>query len=108
MNHEGFRAGPDWVMLGVPMDDGRVQLWASKDLSQADLDMARTLHDYAFKPWEYVPSAPTYVLTTRMGRIEAVIADTYGEALQILMQTWNPDTPTERLGLNAARSELNP
>lgn len=84
---------PDWVMLGVPTPDGRVAIYASKELNQAELTHETELDDNfwrydqrpMFRPIERIE------LTVQMRTYYIVTADTYAQAFRVLFDEWSPE-----------------
>lgn len=84
---------PDWVMLGVPTPDGRVAVYASKELNQAELTHETEFDDiYAW--YEPVIRVPRHriELTVEMRTYVVVTADTYAQAFRVLFDEWSPET----------------
>lgn len=86
---------PDWVVLGTPTTDGKVAIYASKDLTEAELRYEAE-HDYDFLAMRTVLLSRRIELTVGMRTYTVVVADTYEQALRHLFDTWSPepDRPT--------------
>lgn len=95
---------PDWVVLGTPTDDGKVAVYASKDLTDAELryeaeynhtgrfgEVLRLLH----RRIELTVGLNTYVI---------VVADTYEQALRRLFDAWSPEP--DRLAIEPPRRAI--
>lgn len=92
MEHD--RSTPDWVMLGVPTPDGRVAIYASKELNQAELSH-ETEFDVDIYGWYRPPIRNPHTrieLTVEMRTYVIVTADSYQEAFQRLFNHWSPET----------------
>lgn len=92
---------PDFVITGWRERDGLYRVLGSTELRDVTVDIARTLHDYAFKPWEYDDAPVTYVMKCRFGSCVIAQGASYAEALQALFRSWSPDGAPDR-GLPAA------
>ena len=96
--------GPEWVMLGVPRADGKVAIYASKELNHAEL--THETDEYDLDSWLAQPSprAPRQriELTVNMRTFVVVVADTYAEALAGLLNVWSPEPDSERQALDPA------
>lgn len=97
---------PDWVVLGAHQHDGKVAVYASKDLTDAEL---RYDIDYDDDPYEFAyirhrcVRRGIYHVTVGMRTFTVVVADTYEQALRTLFETWSPEPdPAERLALGGA------
>lgn len=84
--------GPDWVVLGTPTGDGRVAVYASKDLDQAELasevdhdEIRVAMFDRFYRP------VRRFTLSVDMRQYVIVVADTYPDALRRLFETWTPE-----------------
>lgn len=88
---------PDWVMLGVPQPNGKGAIFASTDLTEAELRHETEMDKWA--RWSLVP--PTRHLVTRiflevqMRTYVMVVADTYAEALATLLREWKPERQSQ-------------
>lgn len=97
---------PDWVVLGGPAPDGKVAVYASKDLNQAEL-----AHEMDH-PWDIRVSHPfreparRITLTVEMRSYTVVVADTYADAFRHLFDAWSPDD--DRLALDAPQRAIGP
>lgn len=93
MTHSYF--APDWVMLGVAGDDGSVYIYASSDMTQAELEAVRDEPDL-FDPYD---ASRTFrqdlriILRAEMKTVTVVRGETYAQALRILLQGWTPPEP---------------
>jgi hypothetical protein len=107
---------PDWVMVGMPMDDGRVRLIASKELNYAELQV-KIGHQDIFEgiaPVRAVVTSREILLTTDMRTFILIEADTYADAFSELFRQWSPERgrhPAIEPGLpqiERGRKELEP
>lgn len=86
---------PDWVMVGVPLDDdtGRVWILASRTLSVVQL--RSIVNEPAFVSafdsylWD-APRIKRYDLTASMSDVVFTVGRDYGEALATLLKHWSP------------------
>lgn len=99
------RQRPDFVILGMPLPEhNQFMVWASDSLTHAELDMQT----------EYVASftgrtAPVYErieLTVGMHKIIRIIANSYGECLMKLFNTWQPRQDRRPDGIEQATYQL--
>jgi hypothetical protein len=90
---------PDWIMLGAPLpvpEPGkRVMVIASQTLHEAQVAAALE-HVISGHPWEPLGSrynifAKAFEMTAIMRDIQMAVGDTYGEAMQTILQRWSPD-----------------
>jgi hypothetical protein len=105
-HHEAMR--PDWVMLGVPRPGGGVRLYASRELTHAELEL-RLEHDVrAFLDGDLAGLSERMDINVGMRHFTLVEADTYPEALAHLLDVWSPEPqPTAPAGaLPAGRPAL--
>ena len=96
---------PDWVVLGTSTADGRVAVYASKDLDRAELseeiDHYRDIFAYGSpirREWRRIE------LTVEMRKYTVVVADTYADAFRRLFDAWSPDD--DRLALDAPQRAI--
>jgi len=84
---------PDWVMLGIPTPDGRVAIYASKELNHAELTHETERDDYLWSPYDLIQRIPRrrIELTVNMRTYYVVTADTYAEAFRSLFDAWSPE-----------------
>lgn len=105
MNTHGMYHRPEWVMCGIPTDEG-VMIVASKDLHSADISVDNKLEEIRMMgemATHYVHTETTYTLTTRMGSITVAYGADYAEAIRILFKSWTPDRPRgKEIGSQAA------
>jgi len=95
-----FMFRPDFVICGGPLDDG-VRLFASKELTHAELQMVMESQDVF---WDYSSLIPdARVLTNRritlsvhMRTFVIVDAPDYGTAFEYLFKDWSPDQPKRK------------
>ena len=92
---------PDFVLVGIPVPDG-VELWASTELTYAELEAEtryRRYEDYSFEelfasPYYPPPEVVSHTVTLRAGlaRFVVVRAPSYPEALAALIKHpgWEP------------------
>lgn len=94
----GCGARPDFVLVGVPRPDG-VELWASTELSYAELEAQIAYRPYLpeelFGRIDYPspePESTTITLRAGLARFVIVQAPTYRQALAALMDHpgWQP------------------
>ncbi|MEU3452151.1 hypothetical protein ABZ671_00710 [Micromonospora sp. NPDC006766] len=84
---------PAWIVLGTPVGNGQVAVYASKDLSGAEL----TREEDPFETMlgglpPYHHAGPHRIeLTVGMHRYTVVVADTYEQAFHRLFATWSPE-----------------
>ncbi|MDX3661313.1 hypothetical protein PV646_28745 [Streptomyces sp. ID05-26A] len=93
--HAGSAAiHPSWVMSGAQIAPDHVILLASKDLSQADLEMHAD-EELGF-PWYtgtlHWPPRREYILSTTMNSFVRIEAASWPAAFEALFQRWTPDT----------------
>jgi hypothetical protein len=91
MDHD--RSTPDWVMLGVPTPDGKVAIYASKELNHAELTH-EIEQDDVFWRYDQRPRFPPRTrieLTVEMRTYVIVTADTYAQAFRVLFDEWSPE-----------------
>jgi hypothetical protein len=82
---------PDWVVLGAPAPDGRVTVWASRELNDAELRDEMDVPDI-WDSWSLLRERGRRItLSVEMRTYTVVFADTYAEAFQILFGEWSPD-----------------
>ena len=85
---------PAWVILGTPVGNGQVAVYASKDLNDAvltrELDEELGWGLDARSP-HWLPGPQRIELTVGMRTYTVVVADTYQQALRTLFDTWSPD-----------------
>lgn len=87
---------PDFVIVGGPARGGGVELWASTELSHAELEALiprPDLTDLLTEPLELRPVRPvTYTLTAGLARYVLVRAPDYRAALEALTADpgWDP------------------
>ena len=88
---------PDFVMVGVPLPDGSVELWASTELSYAELEALTRTVDVWDAPWDLmpagiVPTSTSYTLRAGLSRFVIVRAPDYRAALEALITdpSWQP------------------
>lgn len=99
--YTGQASRPDFVMVGLPRADG-VELWASTELSYAELEAETRFRQYAdydlgelfASPWYPPPEPVSRQVTLRagLGKFVIVRAPTYREALAALLarDDWSP------------------
>lgn len=100
------QAPPDFVVFGVPLDDGTVMLYASNELSEIEL---RHEVENAFLEEEYhlfSPPVDHFFLSTQMRSIVVIHAINYAAAFRALMDSWQPP-PRKREPLLPPRKGLN-
>jgi hypothetical protein len=68
------RPVPDWTITGAPYGDGRVAVWASKNLTDAQI----------------VSTAGRHSMELTMEDFVVFVAPTYEEALRALFESWSP------------------
>lgn len=87
---------PDFAIVGVTLNTGRVQVLASKDLTRAELRAIRVRDTYDF-------TAPMRIrgifLTTEMKHYVIVDADSYPDAFRKLFDIWSPATDPMELAV---------
>ncbi|HKU53030.1 MAG TPA: hypothetical protein VJQ25_11215 [Nitrospira sp.] len=96
---------PDWVMLGVTVDDG-VLVFASDELTQAELREEVDVDIMAFGTVHVVDALKHYELNAETRSFTWARGATYAEAIQTLMRTWAPSTRPTR-AINEGIRELN-
>jgi hypothetical protein len=109
-SNSGFQPyGPDFVILGVPLEDGRVMVIASNELTLAELQAETDIRERPF--WEagsafrqFDPGPTTYYLNTTMTSVVICFGNDYAEALRTLLDGWKPKPRRE--ALPAATPEL--
>ena len=117
---------PDWVMVGVPgpleerLGGGTgVWLYASKDLTRAELEaeIPRHAYDYwqeqeewyaaatgsLFSGGHFRPPPPEYTITAVMRRFTVIQAPDYPAAFKALFESWTPG-PAERPAVEGLRA----
>lgn len=82
---------PDWVVLGCPTADGKVAVFASKDLDQAELETeTEAIREYYSGQWlRNLPTRTT--LTVELRTYVIATGDTYEEAMRRLFAHWTPE-----------------
>lgn len=88
-----FALMPSWVMCGAEIDPNHVILLASKDLTQAELEMHAD-EELGF-PWytgtHHFPREREYILSTTMRSFVRIEAANWPAAFHGLFQKWSPD-----------------
>lgn len=98
---------PDFVILGFRRSADEVEVWASNDLTRAELQAL--MHDeYPESVLGRVvrPLVYGYELRAGLRTFLLIRAPTYSAALRALMDQWNPDQPPEQKALTQSRPEL--
>ena len=83
---------PDWVMLGIPMPDGRFAIYASTELNHAELRHEIEEPDW-ITGWHSrirTPGRTIVELTVNMRTYVIVTADSYAQAFDRLFAHWSP------------------
>lgn len=80
---------PDWVLLGIPRDDGSVMLVASDQMTRASLEARLEGFDAMLRPFEFSPRQ-RYTLTAEMDGCVVVLGADYAEAIRKLFGHWQP------------------
>jgi hypothetical protein len=97
---------PDWVVLGLPTGDGRVAVYASKELNQAELasevDHDEIRLDRLWMSDRSYPPVKRHTLSVEMRTYVIVVADTYPDALRRLFETWTPEPDQPAISGRAA------
>ena len=85
---------PDFVMVGG-QHDGKVYLFASKTLTEAELRVEADELDH-YPEWWMPRQPPRYrhYVTAEMRDFVQVVADTYAEAFATLFEQWTPEPAT--------------
>jgi hypothetical protein len=93
---------PDFVLFGIADPFGGVILFASDQMSQAELESKIQGFDLipVGRALARVPDRRT-TLKVEMRSFTMIRADTYGDALRSLMETWRPPEPGTRPALEA-------
>lgn len=93
---------PEWVILGAPQPDGSVMIFASSELSTAELKAEVKTHDIrSTDSWPVRKTVePTYTLTVVMPNFVMIHAPTYADALKHLFTKWSPPEPGVRPAIN--------
>lgn len=97
---------PDWVVLGAPAGDGKVVVYASKDLTHAEIQTTVDRDDVFMWPdsrWEF--SQRRIELTVGLKTYTVVVADTYEQAFRTLFDAWTPG-PAERPAIEAPQRAI--
>ena len=99
--------GPDFVIVGVPADDGGVYVYASDHLWEVSFSMECDPIYYSDGYTRRIvdPGPRTFTIQTTGGNLLVAKGRTYGEAIQALFRDWQPTRPDPK-GLPAATPEL--
>jgi hypothetical protein len=96
---------PDWAIIGLPTFDGRVQVIASKDLTQVELEAKTRRYEFEFDD-RMLGYDRIYTVTFEMSTFTIVIADSYPEAFRTLFDSWSPGPAVQPGALPAGKREL--
>lgn len=83
---------PDFVMVGSHLPNGKVCLFASKSLTEAELRTESEEFDSLDHRYNTTTFEPRYryFVTAEMRDWVQVVADDYAEAFRILFERWTP------------------
>lgn len=94
---------PDWVLLGVRLSPEQVVVYASNQLTVAELEM-KVETEMMFSDYpRHFPRRQTIRLSTEMLTVVYASGATYAEAIRTIMETWSPD---ERAGIGPGQPTL--
>lgn len=110
---------PDFVICGGPLETGGVRLFASKELTHAELSAVMQYQDLY---WDYASLIPdaralTYqriTLSVHMKTFVIIDAPDYKSAFEHLFKDWSPDHPARKaigpkdLGIEGSPTGRNP
>lgn len=89
------RMPPDFVICGAPRANGGVAIFASRELTQAELNAELIEHTDIYGILAAVEPNPVdvrYVLTATTKSFVQVVAEDYVSALRRLFEEWTPPT----------------
>ncbi len=97
---------PDWVMIGVPMQDGSFAIIASSHLDAAEIDFRA--RSYQFRDWaDFQAHFTPQIDLVAHGRNYAMAQGTsYLDALHHLVEHWNPDDPHQPTPIEQTRAGI--
>ena len=88
------RHRPDWVVFGTPEADGKVAVYASKDLTRAEIEArceSGVGYDLLDEMRTFAIQVRRYTLTVEMKTFTMVVADSYPQAFEYLFRSWSPE-----------------
>ncbi|MCX5066629.1 hypothetical protein OOJ91_12145 [Micromonospora lupini] len=97
---EPTRRGPDWVLYGERLADGQAAVFASTELTGAELRYERDMLFPVDSLYAPERDKTRIYLTVQMKAYVMVVADTYQQAMRSLFDEWSPDG--DQLALPAA------
>jgi hypothetical protein len=106
---DGETSRPDFVLVGLPVPGG-VELWASTELTEVELEAEIRFRPYAFEELlgraDYPPptrAGTRYTLKAGLRKYVIVRAPTYRQALGLLLQHpgWEPGGGPLAIGLGS-------
>jgi hypothetical protein len=83
---------PAWVMFGVELPD-RVCLYASRTLTQAELELKVEDNWYIFSDWWSFPPRNEYELHATFDDFVVITGDTWADCFNDLQNHWSPSSP---------------
>jgi hypothetical protein len=92
-------SSPDWLIIGVQRGPSEYLIYASTDLTSAELnselqnygDMYGDMGNSPYYQPTGMPPIYRHTLRAEMGSYVAVVAPSYAEAMQALFQQWKPE-----------------